>query len=116
MKSLLRSSPAIGANGFIYAGSTNSILYKINAANGKLANLFKAGGPVISSPAVDPFTVYVGSDDKNVYGIETATMKMRWSVATGGPVRSSPAIANLVDGAPFLIIVGSDDGILYVIK
>ena len=86
------------------------------AANGKLANLFKAGGPVISSPAVDPFTVYVGSDDKNVYGIETATMKMRWSVATGGPVRSSPSVANLVDGAPFLIIVGSDDGILYVIK
>ena len=114
----VRSSSAVGVNGFIYVGSTNSNLYKIVAANGKLANSFRTGGAILSSPATtnSGFLVIVGSDDNKVYAIETLTMNEVWSVQTKGKVRSSPAIGNLADGGPFLVIVGSDDGVIYVHK
>ena len=72
---------------------------------------FKAGGGVISSPAVGiDGTIYVGSKDRNLYAINPDGTK-KWEFITGRWVVSSPKIAS--DGT---IYVGSYDDNLYAIN
>ena len=70
---------------------------------------FRAGGPIISTPAVADGTVYFGSSDHNVYAVDEHTGLLRWKFATHGRVSSSPAV---VDGRVFL---GSYDGNFYAL-
>ena len=67
------SSPAVGANGTVYFGASDSKLYAVvppatgNTALWTLTTL----GPILSSPAIDGAnnTVYAGSQDGNVYAV-----------------------------------------------
>lgn len=70
---------------------------------------FRAGGPIISSPAVTGGTVYFGSGDHNVYALDQRSGALRWKFATQGRVSSSPAV---VDGRLFIT---SYDGNLYAL-
>jgi eukaryotic-like serine/threonine-protein kinase len=70
---------------------------------------FRAGGPIISTPAVADGTVYFGSGDHNVYAVDEHTGLQRWKFATHGRVSSSPAV---VGGRVYL---GSYDGNLYAL-
>jgi outer membrane protein assembly factor BamB len=107
--SFRHSSPAVGSDGKIYIGSTNTVLYAVSPS-GVPAWQFKTTGAIESSPLVGPDgSIYVGSDDGNLYKIRSSGAPW-WSVKTGGPVRSSPAI-----DAAGNIYVGSNDGYLYCI-
>lgn len=70
---------------------------------------FRAGGPIVSTPAVAEGTVYFGSADHSVYAVDERTGAQRWKFATHGRVSSSPAVA---DGR---VYVGSYDGNLYAL-
>lgn len=84
-------SPAVAADGTIYAASDDKNLYALSP-EGKRKWVFKTGGPVDSSPAIAADgTIYVGSYDKNLYAI-TPEGKQKW-VFTGGYSFYTPALA-----------------------
>jgi outer membrane protein assembly factor BamB len=104
------SSPAIGPDGTICAGSGDHKLYAINP-DGTQKWTFLTDGIVYSSPAIGPDnTIYVGSGDHKVYAINPDGTE-KWSFETGNSVESSPAI-----GADGTIYVGSYDDKLYAIN
>ncbi len=106
------SSPAVGSDGTIYIGSTNTLVYAVTneGTHGTQLWQFKTTGAIESSPLVgSDGSVYVGSDDGYLYKIRSGGAP-GWSFKTGGPVRSSPAI-----DAEGKIYVGSNDGYLYCI-
>ncbi len=105
------SSPAIGADGTVYVGSRNGILYAIKSDGTGSKWSYTTGGAIVSSPAIGADgTVYVGSYDNNLYAINSdGTLK--WNYATGNDVTSSPAI-----GADGTVYVGSYDHYLYAIN
>lgn len=106
----VESSPAIGNDGVIYVGSTDSRLYAINP-DGSLAWSYTTGGSVVSSPAVGAIgTIYVGSTDGFLYAL-TPQGSLLWRYETGAGITSSPALG--ADGA---VYVGSADGYLYAIE
>jgi outer membrane protein assembly factor BamB len=63
--SYINSSPAV-ANGMVYIGSNDKILYAFDAKTGKILWAHDANDGVGSSPAVANGIVYVGSDDHSV--------------------------------------------------
>jgi outer membrane protein assembly factor BamB len=103
------SSPAVGADGTVYFGGTDTYLYAVRADH-RLKWKFPTASAIYSSPALGADgTVYVGSDDSKVYAVNADGVK-KWSFLTGGGVRSSPAIGT--DGT---IYVGSYDGKVYAL-
>jgi len=70
---------------------------------------FRAGGEVISSPAIVGGIVYVGSNDGNLYAVDQETGAQKWKFATAARVTSSPAVENGV------VYFGSYDGNFYAI-
>ena len=116
---IFNSSPAIGADGTIYFGSTVPS-YAVNP-DGTLKWETTSGGNGYSSPAIGADgTVYFGTDDGliaiNTYVIGTcgtppytyACPLLKWAFKTAGAVPSSPAI-----GANGIIYVGDSSGNLY---
>jgi outer membrane protein assembly factor BamB len=102
-------------DGFVYAGSNDTKVYCLNAANGTLAWTYKTGGWVWSCPAVDGGLLYVGSVDGNVYCLNATTGAFVWSYTTlfstwGNSVYSSPAVAG------GRVYVGSNDGRVYCLN
>ncbi len=100
------------ANGLVYFGTTNGVLYALNAsdASDRICEPRQPGWGY-SSPAVVSGVVYVGSS----YGVAAVNAinncEVLWSYTIGGPVRySSPAVA---DGA---VYVGSDGGNIYALN
>jgi outer membrane protein assembly factor BamB len=115
---LARSSPAIGADGTVYVGSSvnrfSTIIKKLYAINpdGSLKWSYTTGGAVWSSPAIGADgTVYVGCHDTKLYAINPDG-SLKWAYQTEDRVdRSSPAI-----GAVGTVYVGSNDNKLYAIN
>jgi outer membrane protein assembly factor BamB len=106
------SSPAIGSDGTVYAGSYDNKLHAINGKSGIKLWEFGTGGIVVSSPAIgSDGTVYVGSKDNKLYAINGKSGVKLWEFETGGDVHSSPAIGS--DGT---VYVGSHDYKLYAIN
>ena len=106
------SSPAIGSDGTVYAGTSDGKLYAINGKTGVKIWEFETGGWMSSSPAIgSDGTVYVGSMDNKLYAINGKTGAKLWDFETGGWVTSFPAIGS--DGT---VYVGSLDNKLYAIK
>jgi len=107
---VVRSSPAIAADGTVYVGSYDNLLYAINP-DGTLKWSFLTGGNVPSSPAIAADgTVYVGSNDDYLYALNPdGTLK--WRYLTGRLIYSSPAVA--ADGT---IYCGSYDNYLYALN
>ncbi|MBN1924691.1 MAG: PQQ-binding-like beta-propeller repeat protein [Prolixibacteraceae bacterium] len=65
------STPAIGKNGTIYAGSNDKNIYALTR-EGELLWKYTTGGPVNSSPAINSGgTVFVGSNDGYLYAFQT---------------------------------------------
>ncbi len=104
------SSPAIGADGTIYVGSSGGGLYAVNP-DGTLKWNYGLSSSIYSSPAIGADgTIYFGSDDGNLYAINPDGT-LGWTYNTGAFIYSSPAI-----GADGTIYFGSDDGNLYAIN
>src|SRR5437879_7978735 len=65
----VKSSAAI-AQGKVFVGSGDEMVYALDFANGKNVWTFKTGGAVESSPLVLEQRVYVGSSDGALYALE----------------------------------------------
>jgi len=61
---------------------------------------FKAGGPIVTSPAVADGVVYIGSLDGHLYAIDQETGKEKWNFKSSRPIASSPAV---VDGTLYFV-------------
>jgi len=107
------SSPAIGQDGTIYAGSADNKVYAVNP-DGTQKWEFATGGRVTSSPAVqyysDTITIFAGSADGKLYAVDSDGAK-KWEFATGGSVSSSPAVSHLG-----VVYVGSEDRKVYAVR
>ena len=53
---------------------------------------FKAGGAIVTSPAVAEGVVYIGSLDGHLYAIDQDTGKEKWNFKSSRPIASSPAV------------------------
>ena len=112
------SSPAV-AEGIVYYGSLNRVVYALDAKTGKLLRGYGTRSSVESTPAVVDGVLYVGSDDDHVYAFEVSSggslsrygvnEDPLWRYETGDEVHSSPAVA---DGT---VYVGSNDGKIYAL-
>jgi outer membrane protein assembly factor BamB len=104
------STPALAADGTVYAGSQDNSIYAVNP-EGKRQWEFRARDDVESSPAIEEDgTIYIGSDDNRLYALSPQG-QMLWAFTTGDDVRASPAIGH--DGT---VYIGSFDGLLYAIR
>jgi outer membrane protein assembly factor BamB len=105
------SSPAIGADGTVYIGSSDKKVYALDGKTGAKKWEFETGNSVWSSPAIGADgTVYVGSDDKKIHALDGKTGARKWEFVARSYVRSSPAIGK--DGT---VYVGSKDGKVYAL-
>ncbi|MCJ8011592.1 PQQ-binding-like beta-propeller repeat protein [Paenibacillus sp. KQZ6P-2] len=103
------SSPAVGADGTVYVGSTDGKLYAVDK-KGKKKWEFTTKDKVYSSPIIGADgTVYVGSS-VNLYAI-TPDGELKWAFEAGGAVNSIPAI-----GADGTVYFECEDGKLYALK
>src|ERR1044071_1637529 len=75
------SSPAL-ANGVLYVGSDDHMLYALDAETGTQKWKFKTGSRVTSSPAVASGTVFFGSFDGIFYAVDAATGQLKWKFQT----------------------------------
>ena len=62
------SSPAYCC-GYLYVGSGDDKVYKLNAATGAVVWTYTTGGSVVSSPTATGGVVYAGSNDDSVYAL-----------------------------------------------
>jgi eukaryotic-like serine/threonine-protein kinase len=54
---------------------------------------FKAGGPIVTSPAIADGVLYIGSMSGHLYAIDQQTGKEKWNFKSRMPIASSPAVA-----------------------
>ncbi|MDD5067140.1 MAG: PQQ-binding-like beta-propeller repeat protein [bacterium] len=105
---LIWSSPAVGDDNRIYAGSRSRYLYCLDpdgSTNWKAATGLDI---YFSSPAIDKDgNIYIGCWDNYIYSFNPDG-RTNWRSPTGGQIRSSPLV-----GSDNRIYIGSDDGYLY---
>ena len=61
---------------------------------------FKAGGAIVTSPAVADGVVYIAAMDGHLYAIDQETGKEKWNFKSSMPIASSPAV---VGGALYFV-------------
>jgi uncharacterized repeat protein (TIGR02543 family) len=109
---IFESSPAVGANGLVYAGSMDGKMYAVDSVTGLKRWDFVTGDAVYSSPALGADgTVYFGSYDGSVYALNGDTGEKRWEFATGGTVPASPVV-----GPDGTVYIGSMDNKVYALN
>ena len=100
------STPAV-ADGVVYVGSHDGILYALDAESGEELWRIAAGGQ--GAPAVAEGVVYASGADGNLYAVDAETGEEVWAaeVPTGF---SSPVVADEA------VYVGGSDGVLYAVE
>ncbi|MBU1135391.1 MAG: PQQ-binding-like beta-propeller repeat protein, partial [Nanoarchaeota archaeon] len=109
-----RLTAATAVNGFVYIGSDDGRVLKIDPANCNQEWVYPdlsqpPLGEIHSSPAVSDGIVYFGSDDGNLYAVDAAGT-LQWTFETGGTIISTPAVAGGV------VYFGSNDLIFYALS
>jgi outer membrane protein assembly factor BamB len=79
----LFSSPVV-ADGVLYAGSCDSLLYAIDATQGNVLWQYRTGGEIRSAVAVDSALVYVLASDGVLYALDGKSGLLRWKYQTDG--------------------------------
>jgi len=126
------SSPSV-LNGVVYVGSSDHMLYAIEAATGVVRWKFDAKSRVPSTPAVANGLVYALSYDGNLYAVDASSGKEKWHFKTGGEHRftathmhgAQPAAESMPDpfdvylSSPMVweraVYFGSSDGNVYAV-
>ena len=103
------NSPTI-ADGNVFAGSSDGLVYSLNASDGSERWKFETDESVTATPIVVNNTVYVGSTDNHLYALSATDGTERWRFETGDDVVAAPAV---VDGTIYL---PSTDGYLYALS
>lgn len=87
----VRSSPALGTNGWVYFGSLDGHVYAVDGATGEKKWSSDVGIAVNSSPAItDSGAILIGADV--LWALHPTTGQMLWSSGVSG-VYSSPTIS-----------------------
>ncbi len=68
--------------------------------SGSVRWAFKAGGAIVTSPAVADGVVYIAAMDGHLYAIDQETGKEKWNFKSRMPIASSPAV---VGGALYFV-------------
>ena len=97
-------------NGGIFAGSTDSSVYRFDADNGDIQWQLETDDVVHSAPAITKGTVFVGSRDNHVYAIDCKKGEIQWQFETDGWIQS-PIVT---DGE--IVYVGSMDNKVYALR
>ena len=61
--------------------------------SGSVKWIFKAGGPIVTSPAIADGVVYIASLDGHLYAVDQETGKEKWNFKSRMPIASSPALS-----------------------
>lgn len=102
-----RSSPTV-VEGTVYVGSTNRLLYAVDAETGEERWRFEVGPEpaqtnkaegIWSSPQVKDGRLFVGANDYNLYALDAETGAELWRYETDKHVQSSPTV---VDGTVYV--------------
>lgn len=105
-----RAQPVV-ANGRLYIGGMDGVLYARSAGSGAPLWSYATGGPIRHSAAVANGLVLTGSHDGYTYALDALTGVRAWRVFTG---RS--ATAPLVDAARQVVYVAATDGNLTALR
>jgi outer membrane protein assembly factor BamB len=66
---------------------------------------FKAGGPIVTSPAIADGVVYIAAMEGHLYAVDQGTGKEKWNFKSRMPIASSPAVVG--DALYFVSSAGS---------
>jgi len=103
------SSPAV-FEGRVCFGSSDNMIYALNASTGEFLWSCPTKGVVKSSPVIDRGALYVGSSDGYVYAINVYSGLELWRYWAVSAVESSPAVFNKT------IFFGANDGRIYALE
>jgi outer membrane protein assembly factor BamB len=103
------SNPDAGS-GLVVLGSTDSVVYCLDAVSGEVMWEFKTGGPVCGSPRIDAGLVFVGGSDGVFRALDLHSGELLWEFSgVHGYVESRPLV---YEGR---VIFGAWDGSLYAL-
>jgi outer membrane protein assembly factor BamB/tRNA A-37 threonylcarbamoyl transferase component Bud32 len=108
-KRALTSSP-VHANGIIYVGSVDTLLYALDAKSGYIIWRFRMAKATISTPFITDNYIFTGSVDSHIYCVDLHSAKEIWNFATENQVTSSPITYQ--DS----VYCGSVDGAMYCLE
>jgi len=108
-KRAITSSP-IYAEGVIFAGSVDTVLYALDARSGYVLWRFRMNRATISTPCMADNLIFIGSVDANIYCVDIHSAKEVWRYTAENQVNSSPIIYKDA------VLCGSIDGSIYCLE
>lgn len=109
-----RSSAAI-AEGKVFFGSGDGLVYALELGSGKEVWKFKTEDLIEATPLVIDGTVYIGSSDTFFYALEAKTGALKWKYQTGDKILGGANWVRAADQS-LRIVVGSYDGKLHCLE
>ena len=89
----LKSSPAL-AEGILYAGGHDHILYAIDSLSGEPQWTYEAREAIWASPVVVKDQVIFGDDSGTLYSLNRESGVLTWEVDLGDRIRIAPSLVN----------------------
>ena len=89
----LESGPVV-ADGTVYAGTTDGLLFALDARTGSKRWHFETDNDVVATPVVADDTLYAVSKDAHVYAIDRDSGTERWAYDTGSGIYAPPLVTN----------------------
>ena len=106
---MIESTAAI-ADGTVYVGALDGILYAIDAETSEKRWTYQTNSSIKASPAMHDGVVYFGDSDGVFHAVDINTHAMKWQFRTEGEIISS---ANFAGDR---VLFGSYDGFLYCLN
>jgi outer membrane protein assembly factor BamB len=107
----ISASPAIGADGTVFQGSYDGLVYALDGSTGATKWTFTTGGQVHTPATLGANgTLYIGSNDGKLYALAPDTGAKQWEFSTGSQVTGAAAVAS--DGT---VYIGSQTGSFYAL-
>lgn len=95
------AAPAYDPSGFVLAGGSNGILYKINATQGTVIGTYTAGSALNKAVLLVGSSAYVVSDDGRLHKINVTDMTATWVYASGATRATPPSYSPSRDAIIF---------------
>ncbi len=106
---MIESTAAV-ADGIVYVGALDGVLYAIDAQIGEKRWTYQTNSSIKASPAIHDGVIYFGDGDGVFHAVDINAQKMKWQFNTEGEIISS---ANFAGDR---VLFGSYDGFLYCLN